>query len=372
MSSMGGAGIDPTVNSKATDAENNKDSDATKLAEMIRPAMTAIDQGLDAQLSVMGKMTDATQALLDYLHIKAPTAADAGYTPSGAAGSGVTGSGAPMGYGGAAAAATPAPGGSTVGGRGDARMPRPQSAGASPGGPEWFDQAAEYAKGKLSGMRFGGSTAANSMMKYLMGQGMTDDEAAAVIANASRESSLDPTASNGSHYGLFQFDEGRQADFKRVMGKDIHGTSWQDQLTYMHKSILPGGEEATQAASFYAANGADAKAAAFSNDIERTDHAGREAEIRAETARALRDGYNDKIPAKDAAAAAAAQANATPRGVTHPSYVNPLGQHQGVTLNLTQTINAAGPNGIKSAKVIKTSTPLPVNMGGMPTTIPGN
>jgi hypothetical protein len=140
----------------------------------------------------------------------------------------------------------------------------------------------------------------------------------------------------------------------------------------MHKSILPGGEEATQAASFYAANGADAKAAAFSNDIERTDHAGREAEIRAETARALRDGYNDKIPAKDAAAAAAAQANATPRGVTHPSYVNPLGQHQGVTLNLTQTINAAGPNGIKSAKVIKTSTPLPVNMGGMPTTIPGN
>ncbi|WP_408737442.1 phage tail tip lysozyme, partial [Acetobacter fabarum] len=52
---------------------------------------------------------------------------------------------------------------------------------------------------------------------------------------------------NGTAYGIAQWHKDRQDDFKRIMGRDIHGSSREDQLKFMqweldHQSYLGGDE----------------------------------------------------------------------------------------------------------------------------------
>lgn len=60
-------------------------------------------------------------------------------------------------------------------------------------------------------------------MRALMGRGMSRNEAAALIGNASQESSLNPFATNdhGAHIGLFQLDKSRQKQFAKAFGYAI-------------------------------------------------------------------------------------------------------------------------------------------------------
>jgi hypothetical protein len=179
----------------------------------------------------------------------------------------------------AAPSAPAAPGGSTVGGAGNARMLRgPVNAGASPFG----DSAASLANG-VYGAAVGGAYSVNGSviggMQQLVGMGIDKTHAAAIMASAVRESSMNPAARNGSHYGLFQLDEARQKDFQRVMGKSITGSSAREQIDYMVKSMQAGGEEAGPGKGFWSSSGADA-AGYFARKIERTDHPGKESDIR--------------------------------------------------------------------------------------------
>jgi hypothetical protein len=216
----------------------------------------------------------------------------------------VSGSGAPYGFGSGPVpvaggkgivvqpgGSTAAPGGSTVGGPGDARMPRRQAAG----NPQYYesgqDTVAGWANGTYGSM-VGGAYSVNQNvvdgMGQLMGMGVDKAHASAIMASAIRESSMDPAAGHVGSYGLFQFDKARAGDFQNVMGKSLYGSSQRDQIDYMMKSMQKGGEEAGPGAAFWASNGKDA-ARVFSDKIERPKETSKEGDIRSGIAGALND-----------------------------------------------------------------------------------
>jgi len=136
-----------------------------------------------------------------------------------------------------------------------------------------------YLFGQTEGIAWKYNGAVNDGMKQLSGMGVDPAHAAAIMANAAAESSMDPNARNGNMYGLFQFDKSRQADFQKVMGKSIIGSSRADQIAYMVKSMQKGGEEAGPGQDFWNASGGDL-AGYFTRKIERTDHPGKNGMIR--------------------------------------------------------------------------------------------
>ena len=72
------------------------------------------------------------------------------------------------------------------------------------------------------------------MIKYLMSNGLTMAQAAGVVGNLAAESSLNPGSQGpGGHYGLAQWDQKRQRDFRLEEGVDIHGSSWMQQLHFL-------------------------------------------------------------------------------------------------------------------------------------------
>lgn len=196
--------------------------------------------------------------------------------------------------GGPGASASRAPGGSTVGGNGGAKYIRPGTTDTS------GDDLAGFANG-VYGATIGGAYEVNDSvirgMNQLAGMGIDKDHSAAIMASAIRESSMNPAAKNGNMYGLFQFDRSRQADFQKVMGKDIHGSIAQEQIDYMVRSMRAGGEEAGPGKEFWASSAKDA-AGVFARKIERTDHPGKESDIRSGIARQLVDSNVGKPPAK--------------------------------------------------------------------------
>lgn len=76
-------------------------------------------------------------------------------------------------------------------------------------------------------------------MQFFMAQGWTKEQAAGLVANIQRESQFDPNASgdSGDAYGIGQWHADRQAEFKRYMGKDIKGSSLQEQLAFMQHEL---------------------------------------------------------------------------------------------------------------------------------------
>ena len=74
---------------------------------------------------------------------------------------------------------------------------------------------------------------AQSIVDFLESQGLTHAQASGVAGNLFQESSFNPDASKGNHYGLAQWDPARQKDFKDHFGFDIHGSSMQDQLRFV-------------------------------------------------------------------------------------------------------------------------------------------
>ncbi|NML31340.1 phage tail tip lysozyme [Paraburkholderia antibiotica] len=129
-----------------------------------------------------------------------------------------------------------------------------------------------------------------SGMAQVQGMGVDKAHAAAIIASAIRESGMNPGAvgDNGKAYGLFQFHADRQADFRKVMGRDIRGSSASEQLEYMYRSMQAGGEEAGPGKAFWASSGKDA-ARVFSDKIERPADKGKEGDIRSGIAESLGD-----------------------------------------------------------------------------------
>jgi len=82
---------------------------------------------------------------------------------------------------------------------------------------------------------------------------LTHEQAAGILGNIYQESSMKPYASNninGGHYGLVQWDGGRQQDFRAWAGKDIHGSSMEEQLSFMMYEMTDGKEQKAGKALF--------------------------------------------------------------------------------------------------------------------------
>lgn len=199
-----------------------------------------------------------------------------------------TGAGSPYGFGssGKGLVANPgglsaAAGGSTIGGAGQRNMS---------GHVDNSGEAAAAWTNTTYGAMVGGAYSVKQStvdgMAQLMGMGIDKPHAAAIMASAIRESSMDPGAGSIGSYGLFQFDKSRAVDFQKVMGKSLYGSGQSDQLTYMARSLRAGGEEAGPGSAFWAANGKDA-ARVFSDKIERPHDKSKEGDIRSGIADSL-------------------------------------------------------------------------------------
>ncbi len=130
--------------------------------------------------------------------------------------------------------------------------------------------------GKLPG---GFSARQTLAMRALMGRGMSQTAAAALVGNASQESTLNPvaTSDHGAHIGLFQLDKARQAQFAKVFGYQIGSSKkslrqqFLDQLLFAQIELT--GSQKLAAEKMAAAHGLAAKTRAFEMFDERPgDH----------------------------------------------------------------------------------------------------
>jgi hypothetical protein len=91
---------------------------------------------------------------------------------------------------------------------------------------------------------------ARDVQQFFMRDGYTGAQAAGLVANLAQEDAdFDPAkeGDNGTAYGIGQWHKDRQEDFRRVIGRDIRGSSRDDQLRFMkweldNRSYLGGNE----------------------------------------------------------------------------------------------------------------------------------
>lgn len=88
-----------------------------------------------------------------------------------------------------------------------------------------------------------GSTQA-AVIDSLMAKGWTRAQAAGIAANLKQESSYNPAAvgDNGAAYGIAQWHGDRQAAFKAQYGKDIRGSTLEEQLAFLDHELRNGAE----------------------------------------------------------------------------------------------------------------------------------
>ena len=81
----------------------------------------------------------------------------------------------------------------------------------------------------------GSSEREKAGMNILVEQGWSKEDAAAIMGNLRAESSLDPTAigDSGKAMGVAQWHPDRQATFKKIMGKDIKDSTYEDQVLFV-------------------------------------------------------------------------------------------------------------------------------------------
>lgn len=116
----------------------------------------------------------------------------------------------------------------------------------------------------------GGVEQERQAMEFFQKQGWTKEQAAGLAANIKRESSFDPNAvgDNGKAYGIAQWRPDRQAEFKKRFGKDIQGSTLDEQMAFMHYELTEG-KESKAGAKLRGTKTAEDAAAAVSTHYER-------------------------------------------------------------------------------------------------------
>jgi hypothetical protein len=95
--------------------------------------------------------------------------------------------------------------------------------------------AKERPSTKIKASSEGSSEREKAGMNILVEQGWSKEDAAAIMGNLRAESSLDPTAigDSGKAVGVAQWHPDRQATFKKIMGKDIKDSTYEDQVLFV-------------------------------------------------------------------------------------------------------------------------------------------
>jgi hypothetical protein len=88
----------------------------------------------------------------------------------------------------------------------------------------------------------GDSDTGKRMLGYFEGRGWTHAQAAGIVANLDRESSLtaDRTGDSGRAYGLGQWHPDRQANFAQWAGHDIRGSTLDEQMQFVQYELTHG------------------------------------------------------------------------------------------------------------------------------------
>jgi hypothetical protein len=89
------------------------------------------------------------------------------------------------------------------------------------------------------------SETASSVISSLVAKGWTREQAAGIAANFKAESNFNPGAvgDNGRAYGIGHWHPDRQAVFKELFGKDIRGSTLEEQLAFAHYELTQGSEK---------------------------------------------------------------------------------------------------------------------------------
>jgi len=153
----------------------------------------------------------------------------------------------------------------------------------------------------------GGVEQERQAMEFFQRQGWTKEQAAGLAANIKRESSFDPNAvgDNGKAYGIAQWHPDRQAEFKKRFGKDIQGSTLDEQMAFMHYELTEG-KESKAGAKLRQTKSAEEAAAAVSTHYERPADKEGEAAKRGQLAAAM-------LKTAPAAAPVAVAANEPPK-----------------------------------------------------------
>lgn len=184
---------------------------------------------------------------------------------------------------------------------------------------------------------------AREAVDALVKMGWTREQAIGIAANLQQESNFDPEAigDNGKAYGLAQWDPDRQAMFKKVMGKDIVGSSFREQLQFLDWELR--NTEARAGKRLKMETTAAGAAASVSKNYERPANEQLEMERRRKLAenivRTLGGAGAASVPG-NMAAANAARAGYT-SNVTTSGDTNNTTRIDNITIN-TQATDAAG------------------------------
>ncbi|MFM0507652.1 phage tail tip lysozyme [Paraburkholderia sp. RL17-373-BIF-A] len=91
----------------------------------------------------------------------------------------------------------------------------------------------------------GKDPAAQAAVARFMQMGWSKEQASGLVANMWKESLLDPKAvgDNGHAYGIGQWHEDRQAEFKKLFGIDIRKSSLDQQLQFANYELTQGNEQ---------------------------------------------------------------------------------------------------------------------------------
>lgn len=128
----------------------------------------------------------------------------------------------------------------------------------------------------------GKDAAAAAAVDAFMKMGWTKEQASGLVANLWQESLLNPNAvgDNGHAYGIGQWHEDRQAEFRKLFGIDIRKSSLEQQLQFANYELTQGNEQAAGRRLRGATNALDA-GAIVSRYYERPADAEGEAQRRA-------------------------------------------------------------------------------------------
>ena len=168
----------------------------------------------------------------------------------------------------------------------------------------------------------------NQAMRYFQAQGYTQNQAAGLVANISRESAFDPAAvgDGGKAYGILQWHPDRQNEFKKLFGKDIKGSSFDDQMAFMQYELTQGNERRAGDALRNTTSAGEAAAVLSKRYVRPADAEG-EARRRASLAMSFAGVPGASQAASGAGAPQMAQAsvNSAPAG-SNQSVVNTIGE----------------------------------------------
>ena len=185
-------------------------------------------------------------------------------------------------------------------------------------------------------------------MKFFMGKGWSKEQAAGIVANLGAESKLNEgiTGDNGMAYGIAQWHPDRQRAFAAKYGKNIKGSSYQEQLEFVNHELTAGNEQ--DAGRLLKQAGTAGQAGSIvSRYYERPKDSAGAAAARASAAEALAKSHGTPMPAGAGAGQADAQkvnVTADPIVVRHENAAGqPVAPQQTIQTRVTPAKPFGGP-----------------------------